>query len=513
MSAKLNLDSQSILRLPNVLKPRNGSSFDPRQMRWAFHDGVERVNLNFETFERASPTLIESMQMTLAWYAENGSAGQLKAHFYKLRRLVEFIAKQGNGEVREITGTDLINYRAALLADEEWLLGAVASCLKKWHSLQIPGVTDDAIRFLNQVRLRGVRKGKAVLTMDPENGPFSDIEMQAIQCALNSSYAAGYIELADYVLAWLFILFGQRPRQFALLKVRDVLASPKIDGSFEYILRVPQIKQHNQTHRDELVDRLLIPSFGILLNNYVRIVERHFRGVLSDPKQAPLFPAERKTSDQPSELAYHRTSFSLGRRFTHVIEKLRVWSERTGKELHITPTRFRYSLGTRAAKEGHGELIIAELLDHSDTQNVGVYVKATPEIVERIDSAIALRMAPLAHAFAGSIIRNEENAIRGDDPTSRIVDPRFDEKMKPMGNCGRNGSCGFMAPIACYTCTNFQAWADGPHEAVLSYLIAERERLMKDADERIATVNDRTILAVADVVRQCQEIRGLGADG
>jgi hypothetical protein len=35
--------------------------------------------------------------------------------------------------------------------------------------------------------------------------------------------------------------------------------------------------------------------------------------------------------------------------------------------------------------EGHGELIIAELLDHSDTQNVGVYVQATPEIVESVE--------------------------------------------------------------------------------------------------------------------------------
>lgn len=48
---------------------------------------------------------------------------------------------------------------------------------------------------------------------------------------------------------------------------------------------------------------------------------------------------------------------------------------------------------------------------------------------------------------------------------------------------------------------------------VLAYLIAERERLMTDADERIATVNDRTILAAADVVRQCLEMRGGMIDG
>ena len=133
-----------------------------------------------------------------------------------------------------------------------------------------------------------------------------------------------------------------------------------------------------------------------------------------------------------------------------------------------------------------------------------MYVRATPEIIERIDRAIAMQMAPLARAFGGVIIASESEAIRGDDPSSRIVDPRFDKNLKPMGNCSTHGSCGFMAPISCYTCHSFQAWADGPHEAVLSYLIAERARLVSDADDRIASVNDRTILAVAEVVRQCQ---------
>ena len=98
--------------------------------------------------------------------------------------------------------------------------------------------------------------------------------------------------------------------------------------------------------------------------------------------------------------------------------------------------------------EGYGELVIAELLDHTDTQNVGVYVQATPEIVERIDRAMALHLAPLAQAFAGVIIRNESDARRKGDPASRICDPRFEPSMKPMGNCGQHGFCGELAPVS-----------------------------------------------------------------
>ena len=133
-----------------------------------------------------------------------------------------------------------------------------------------------------------------------------------------------------------------------------------------------------------------------------------------------------------------------------------------------------------------------------------MYVQATPEIIKRIDRAVAMALAPMAQAFAGVIIPDESKALRNGDPSSRVFDPRIESTCKPMGSCGSHGYCGFSAPIACYTCQSFQAWADGPHEAVLGYLLAERERKMVVADERIASINDRTILAVAEVVRQCQ---------
>jgi hypothetical protein len=180
---------------------------------------------------------------------------------------------------------------------------------------------------------------------------------------------------------------------------------------------------------------------------------------------------------------------------------LEVTSERTGEPIHIAPIRFRRTVGTQAAAEGHGELIIAELLDHSDLQNVGVYVAATPEIVERIDRAVAAKLAPLAQAFAGILVdgKTEPNG----PPELRIVAPQYSKSFASVGTCGQHGFCAFAAPLACYTCANFRAWLDGPHEEILDHLVAERDRLMQ-VDMRIAAVNDRTILAVAQVVEMCK---------
>jgi hypothetical protein len=76
--------------------------------------------------------------------------------------------------------------------------------------------------------------------------------------------------------------------------------------------------------------------------------------------------------------------------------------------------------------------------------------------------------------------------------------------------CGMHGFCGLAAPIACYTCRNFKAWVDGPHEEVLHHLLTERETLMAAGSARIAAVRDRTIFAVAGVVRLCEEHRNAG---
>jgi hypothetical protein len=252
---------------------------------------------------------------------------------------------------------------------------------------------------------------------------------------------------------------------------------------------------------------VLIPQIGEKLIQFRDEVRNAFRSILPDPDQAPLFPAKRSRKNEPPGFEYHRTAESLASTLEGVLNRLSVTSERTGEAIHITATRFRRTLGTRAAVEGHGELVIAELLDHTDTQNTGVYVKAVPAIVERIDRAMALHLAPLAQAFAGVIIEDESMAYRAGDPSSRICDPRYDSEMKPMGNCGKHGFCGQMAPIACYTCRSFQPWLDGPHEAVLGHLIGERERLLAGSDVRIASVNDRTILAVAEVVRRCDAMR------
>lgn len=493
--------------LPERVRTRGGALFDPHEDIWSYRDGVVNLSLNFNLLAGPlSANIVAALKSTLVWYAQNRSAAHLRNMFTLTEHFTRFLRAQMNAPVTSISSIELINYRSSLDEAKKWYLSSLAGLLKKWHALGLAGVTDDAVLFLNEVRLKGNQKGVAVLTMDSRDGPYTDIELNGIQAAVNDAYADGRVDLEAYLLAWLFMLLGQRPAQYAALKVRDVSVGWTPEGDAVYSLKMPRGKQRNTNLRTEFKDRIVISQIGELLVAHAEQIRTRFVARLPDASQAPLFPA-RKRARSSVGFEHHQTAQDLGRRLHVVLDKLAVRSERTGKRVHITAVRFRRTMATRAAEEGHGELIIAELLDHTDTQNVGIYVEATPAIVERIDRAIAMHMAPLAQAFAGVLIKDESQATRANDPTSRIVDLRIDRSMKPMGSCGEHGFCGLAAPIACYTCKNFQPWRDGPHEAVLAHLLAKREQLLATTDMRIASVSDRTILAVAEVIRRCEEVR------
>lgn len=491
--------------LPGEVKTRNGVRFDPRVDRWSYRDNTVTVSLDFFSL-KATDELINSAKKVLIWYAENRSPDHLMNMFERFQHMLKS-GELESDKLSLITSNNLINYRASLSSQNAWYLGSISGFLQKWHDLGIHGVTDDAITLLKQLRIKGNRKGEAISTMDTLDGPFTDIEVAAIHESVDRAYENHDISLRDYILVWLFVALGQRPVQYASLKVCDVGTEKSKDGATLYTLRVPRAKQRGQLSRGAFSRRVLIPKIGEKLVQYAAEVQAEFIGIFTDSSLAPLFSVKRSSENEPKGFEYHRTSKALSVDLKDALNKLNVISERTGESLHITATRFRRTLGTRAAMEGHGELVIAELLDHTDTQNVGVYVQATPEIVERIDRAMAMHLAPLAQAFAGVIIVDESEATRKGDPASRICDPRIDPSMKPMGNCGKYGFCGSLAPISCYTCRSFQPWLDGPHEAVLDHLISERERLLIGSDARIASINDRTILAVAEVVHRCEAIR------
>ena len=350
--------------------------------------------------------------------------------------------------------------------------------------------------------------GAATATMDPIQGPLTYMELEALQSKLNEEYANGAVGLSDFVLCWLVMVLGMRPTQYAALKVKDFVLLHGQESIPTYSLRMPRAKGRSSNPRGEFRERVLSPELGRLVERYVAQVNREFSEVLDSSSEAPLFPA-RYRENSVDGYQYHQTSAQIGSRIAKVLQRLDVCSERSGETIHATAKRFRETVGTRAAEEGHGELVIAELLDHVDTQNVGVYVGMTPAIVSRIDWAVAMRMAPMAQAFAGKLIKGKSEATRQLGEANQARAPLITGSLSEIASCGSNTFCGFQKPIACYTCASFEPWLDGPHDEVLQYLLGERDRLAQEGGLRIASINDRTILAVAEVIQLCDGAKDL----
>lgn len=496
---------QNIERFDHEAITKNGYAFDPNLDIWFFNDITNTHRFIFSELHIQHDILF-GLKRTFMWYLENYSQRHSINMFTRLKHLLNYLYKLSKNEIDEINSTNLINYKSTLDKHHEWYLGTLSGFLKKWYEMGFAGVSRDAYKYLDEIKLKGNQKGKAVLTMSPHDGPFTDLELESIQSAINNRYANNEIAESDYLLIWLLMIYGSRPVQFALLKVSDIQILKKQDDSSEYIIRIPRAKNRKK-HRLEFKERIIPPEIGKILYEYSERIKERFKVVLDNPQDAPLFPSYEQ--ERSGQLAFHQSSENLRTVIQKVIAKFNLVSERTEGNLHITPTRFRRTIGTRAASEGHGELIIAEILDHTDTQNAGVYVQCTPEIIARIDKAVAIYMAPLAQAFAGVLIADKSTAKRFDDSTGDIIDPRSDISCKPIGKCGSYGFCGLLSPLACYTCSSFQAWTDGAHEKLLVRLLQERENLLKITDHRIASINDKTILAVAQVVQECRKYKDL----
>ncbi|QYX46926.1 site-specific integrase [Pseudomonas tussilaginis] len=453
-----------------------------------------------------------SFRRVLEFYVRTGSPSHAKNIFYYF---LHYCEQMQDSEL--LTVASLISYRSSLSKKTEYYMGVLRGAIRQWSRLGYPGISDEVLILLDKWVIKGNEKGFAVQSMCPEDGPLSDIELQGVIAAVVDAFTGQRLTLEETCLSMILAMTGRRPGQIAALKLKDLDSS--LPG--DYGINFPRAKQRNTPWRCAFNRFAIVEDLWLLLQQQAEFVRAAFSEPSGAPlpkkmqEKLPLFPVShflKADSDVEALLdsdRLHIPSKEVYQAMLRVAKTIAVISERTGAPIALNPNRFRYTLGTNLAREGRGEMVIAEALDHSDTQNVGVYVKNIPEIVERIDKAVALQLAPFAQAFRGVLVTSEQDARRGDDPTSRVSNGRAN-----IGTCGSYGFCGALAPIACYTCIHFQPWLDGPHEEVLDRLIEERDRIRDNCEDlKIASINDRLILAVSDVINRCKQAKGEVANG
>lgn len=505
------LDTRTELSNLLISKSFNGYEFNYNSTLWQLDKNRE---LKIDFVNNFDKKIQDDLIGTLAYFAETKSsyhsvnmASALKNYYDKTQS--SLIDEKG-----------LLKYKSIYSKkNEEHRLGALRVFLKQLHYLEYEAVSKEIFELLDGWRLSSNDKGLAVLSLDPEEGPYSDIEFEAIKSGLDSKYAESVISTEDYVIAQLFACTGRRPIQIASLKIGDLYIDSQILDKATFILSVPRAKVRGGKFRSKFkkfaLDEYVGQAIQLHINDLKELINKTCIQLTNEQiKQFPLFPENLMGLKHLSAIEVemilktdvtHTKTSVLTDRLRTIIDNLKITSERTGKSLFTTGYRFRYTLGTRAAREGSGVLTIAELLDHSDTQNTHIYVANIPEHAATISKFMNGSLMRYANAFQGKVVISEEEVLKTNPNAPRI---RNIDSQSNLGSCNNCNSCSQFAPVACYVCPKFKPWRDAPHELILEWLLDERERIkIETNDIAIAAINDRVIFAVNQVIAKCLELK------
>ena len=512
MSSLMQSNQQSNRSLaPEWRKSKMGYDFDENSEIWRL-DGSLTVNLSL-MMDLLDDKTSQGFRKALSRYAEELSANST---YNMLNQMTMYCESSGASTVNVI---DLTNWRSSLTNETEYRLGALKSFFMAWHDWGFSGIDSDVVDYLDELTLKGNVKGKAVRGACPYSGPLTLLEQGSLSDWSANAFTESKINLTEYCLLLSLLFTGRRMGQIRALRACDLAAKEDKNGN-DYVVNIPRVKQKGVGFREAFRSLSVIEDLYLLLENQAKssqkLVEQQIGTELSlaVKQQIPIFIEEARVVEFGSEDDVlnalsnipdylHMSANTVSNVLARVSRLNMARSERTGDFIHFSPRRFRYTKGTNLSRRGISGVSLAYALDQTDTQQVGVYTENTVETAQQIDDVMAEVLAPLAQAFAGKLIASEADAIRANDPHSRMKN----NSSNNIGNCGTHAFCA-SGYRACYTCVSFQPWRDAPHHEVLEEIITERQRQEKlGLSPNVIQATDRLLLAIKHVISLCDEAK------
>lgn len=352
-------------------------------------------------------------------------------------------------------------------------------------AMEEPGFSAETLLVLDTIVAPGNRKGTAVRHRIPGKGPLSADERTLVLRALR----AGSGRDRDRALVMLLLERGSNPLAVVRLRNADLVRHDTPAGTF-YHLAIPRVKKRTavrETRRFPITDRL-----GGLL-------ERLRRG---GPGAPLIHWLPRRQPTKGINNALRRWAAECGLR-----------EPGTGAPLHLNPRRLRYGLASQAHAAGAAPQVIAQLLDHVDTQHVRVYAETSPSIADHAAAATDDVLRPLVDRFLGRVVEmlDTSTAPTPIETIPAVVThlPGLHLDLGGIGACGldarREAPCDRLPPLACYTCPRFIALSGAPHRQVLVQLEGYRDTNPAGLDRPVLVHLDETVAAVREVVARTEE--------
>lgn len=348
---------------------------------------------------------------------------------------------------------------------------------------QYPDFDPGLFRILQSITAVGNSKGHHVRFRDAVKGPFTPDELLLISRAVSQGQGADQ----ERAIVMLHLELGHNPNASVRLRNNDFVRYES-KSAVAYQIEVPRTKK--RTVRRETKSRPISIALGRLLESLQR-----------GGSDAPLLHWLSPTNPEGT----------INRAMRHFAQEMNLISPRTQRPLVISPRRFRFSIATHMAEEGASVFHIAEVLDHSDTQNVRVYVETVSSIADPVAKATDEALTPLVRRFQGIIISSSGTAILPDGSNQVIpaIAPHLGIAHLDAGGigmCGRDarkdGLCRLLPPISCYLCPSFAALRDGPHREMLNSIETFLNGNEETSDKRILAQLADVRIAIRQVLDQ-----------
>lgn len=368
-------------------------------------------------------------------------------------------------------------------------------------------------------------RNDVILRLDPEQGPFTQVEQDALHHWAHEQFCHGNLDPERYLYLRLAMIYGQRGSQLRMMVFDDFIKTKQ-----GYLIRIFWAKQKDNdagwraTSETFNLDEDLYNTVQAYQSIVQAKLEQEYPGRADwhkATKHVPLFRRKFVHTDKGHKLAPviidlpDQKTLEQGpqSKFHIAAGTIRSWllqmecmpgfpiSPRTHQPLKISKGhRFRHTLGTDLSNAGLDEWSIASALMHSGTRTVRKYRAVSAELMTLIDEKMSDHLALVVGAFTGTIVTDRASAKNGD---------RVDRQIEDLAICGADNACYLDAPFTCYGCMKFQPLFDADHSVALARL--ERRRAQTIANDKTTGVLwDRAILACRKVILDCNALRGSG---
>ena len=491
-------DRVSLPAIPSIVISMDGQKIDTGADQWRIRKsadggGIALINLVSLESIPGAPRLSERTKQLIKLYLADRIARRkaptVLNDFGMFRRFFKWLAVHTDlrsfdwSDLSETIGRSFLDYSVKHGADKGNSFSRLRTFYEWGVARQHLDFDRQTLLILQSMIAVGNSKGHHVRFRHETKGPLSPDE----KLLISRSLAAGKGTDRDRIIVMLHLELGVNLNSTVRLKNKDFRRF-QVGNAVEYQLDVPRVKK--RTARRETKRRPISKRLG-------ELIEKLQQG----KAEAPLL--HWLTDHNPEDVI--RQSME---RFANEADLV---SPRTRKRLRLSPRRFRVTLATQMAEEGASKFQIAEVLDHSDLQNVNVYIETASTITDYVEKATDHALKPLVSRFLGKIVDSvEAQAFEG--VPNRIIPAEVPHLPLPLldaggvGLCGRDvrkdGLCRLFPPLSCYLCPSFAALRSGPHRELLESIENFIREWEGRVDQRILAQLDDVRIAISQVIEQ-----------